>query len=148
MHQITCNLKVPCGRCIPCCGCFLLCLWIIDTLEKVSLGTAELSLIRYLYDSYDLGSDSHRYRTGMFGLRECDRFGAPPKRLLGGVEGFYEALGGLLARYFVRAGGLGRPFLFKWGAAAQKIVGCVLSPVWVNPVSSTDSLRQYYAYSH
>ena len=84
----------------------------------------------------------------MFGLRECDRFGAPPKRLLGGVVGFYEALGGLLARYFVRAGGLGRPFLFKWGAAAQKIVGCVLSPVWVNPVSSTDSLRQYYAYSH
>ena len=80
----------------------------------------------------------------MFGLRECDRFGAPPKRLLGGVEGFYEALGGLLARYFVRAGGLGRPFLFKWGAAAQKIVGCVLSPVWVNSVSSTDSLRQYY----
>ena len=75
----------------------------------------------------------------MFGLRECDRFGAPPKRLLGGVVGFYEALGGLLARYFVRAGGLGRPFLFKWGAAAQKIVGCVLSPVWVNPVSSTDS---------
>jgi hypothetical protein len=62
----------------------------------------------------------------MFGLRECGRFGAPPKRLLGGVVGFYEALGGLLARYFVRAGGLGRPFLFKWGAAAQKIVGCVL----------------------
>ena len=29
--------------------------------------------------------------------------------------GFYETLGGLLARYFVRAGGLGRPFLFKWG---------------------------------
>ena len=85
--------------------------------------------------------------TGMFGLRECDRFGAPPKRLLGGVVGFYEALGGLLARYFVRAGGLGRPFLFKWGAAAQKIVGCVLSPAWVNPVSSTDLLRQYYVYS-
>ena len=90
----------------------------------------------------------HRLRTGMFGLRECDRFGAPPKRLLGGVVGFYEALGGLLARYFVRAGVLGRPFLFKWGVVAQKIVGCVLSPVWVNPVSSTDSLRQYYAYSH
>ena len=83
----------------------------------------------------------------MFGLRECDRFGAPPKRLLGGVVGFYEALGGLLARYFVRAGGLGRPFLFKWGAAAQKIVGCVFLPIWVNSVSSSELLRQYYVYS-
>ena len=76
----------------------------------------------------------------MFGLRECDRFGAPPKRLLGGVVGFYEALGGLLARYFVRAGGLGRPFLFKWGAAAQKIVGCVLSPRQ-NPNNAVSRLR-------
>ena len=80
----------------------------------------------------------------MFGLCECDRFGTPPKRLLGGVVGSYGALGGLLARYFARASGLGRPFPFKWEAAAQKIVGCVLSPAWVNTVSSTDSLRQYY----
>ena len=32
---------------------------------------------------------------------------------------------------------------FKWGAAARKIVGCVLLPSWVNSVSSTGLLRQY-----
>ena len=83
----------------------------------------------------------------MFGLCECDRLGTPPKRLLGGVVGLYRALGGLLARYFAQVAGLGRPFLFKWGAAAQKIVGCVLLPLWVNSVSSTELLRQYYVYS-
>ena len=35
----------------------------------------------------------------------------------------------------------------KWGATAQKIVGCVLLLVWVNSVSSTEILRQYYVYS-
>lgn len=60
--------------------------------------------------------------TGTFGLCECDRFGAPPKRLLGGVVGSYGAMGGLLALYFARAGGLGGPFLFKWGAAARVVV--------------------------
>ena len=83
----------------------------------------------------------------MFGLYVCVVFGTPAKRFWGGVVGFYGTLGGFFARYFAQAGGLGRPFLFKWGAAAQKIVGCVLLPVWLNSVSSTELLRQYYVYS-
>ena len=77
--------------------------------------------------------------TGMFGLCKCNGFGDPAKRLLGGVTGLYGSLGSFLGRYLARMGGLERPFLkFKREGGLQKNMGCVLLPLWLNSVSSTD----------
>ena len=59
----------------------------------------------------------------MFGMGECNNFGAPKKRLFGGVTGFYGPLGGPFARYSALVGGLERPFRFKWGGGGAEEYG-------------------------